>query len=193
MPREWSRGEVCRVWPRCIVLGSDGGRVTDARDSSLGEKPVSENVIRISPDGPLYFRGQIQIDAEDGRAIFSDTHAAICRCGASQNKPLCDGSHSKIGFSDPGLTARGEDDAAETSASGLGDAMKISPRLNGPLHVQGNLRIENAAGEVIFRGDDAWICRCGGSKNKPFCDGTHKAIGFRSGEKDGFPPSRAKA
>jgi CDGSH-type Zn-finger protein len=167
--------------------------VTDARNATPEEKPISENVIRISPDGPLYFRGQIQIDAEDGGAIFSDTHAAICRCGASQNKPLCDGSHSKIGFSDAGIAARAKDNAAETSASGNGDAMRISPRLNGPLHVQGKLRIENAAGEIIFRGDDAWICRCGGSKNKPFCDGTHKAIGFRSGENDGFPPSRAKA
>jgi CDGSH-type Zn-finger protein len=166
--------------------------VTDARDSSLGEKSEPENVIRISPNGPLYFRGQIQIDAEDGHTIFSDTRATLCRCGASQNKPLCDGTHTKIAFSDAGMAARGTDGDAETSVSGRGDAMKISPRLNGPLHVQGKLRIENAAGEIIFRGDDAWICRCGGSKSKPFCDGTHKAIGFRSGERDGFPPSRAK-
>jgi CDGSH-type Zn-finger protein len=166
--------------------------VTNARDAALEEKPSPENVIRISPNGPLCFRGQIQIDAEDGRALLSDTSSAICRCGASQNKPLCDGSHSKIAFSDAGMAARGEDNSSETSASGNGDAMKISPRLNGPLHVQGKLRIENAAGEIIFRGEDAWVCRCGGSKNKPFCDGTHKTIGFRSGEKDGFPPSRAK-
>ena len=167
--------------------------MSNVRDAVIEGKPVSENVIRISPDGPLYFRGHIQIDAEDGGAIFSDTRATLCRCGASQNKPLCDGSHSKIAFSDAGMAAPAADGAAETSASGLGDAMKISPRMNGPLHVQGKLRIENAAGDIIFRGDDAWICRCGGSKNKPFCDGAHKAIGFRSGEKDGFPPSRAKA
>jgi CDGSH-type Zn-finger protein len=166
--------------------------VTNARDAALEGKPVSENVIRISPNGPLCFRGQIQIDAEDGRALLSDTSAAICRCGASQNKPLCDGSHTKIAFSDAGMAARSVVTDAETSVSGHGEAMKISPRLNGPLHVQGKLRIENATGGVIFRGDDAWICRCGSSKNKPFCDGTHKAIGFRSGEKDGFPPSRAK-
>ncbi len=166
--------------------------MTNAGDAAAGEKPSPENVIRISPNGPLYFRGQIQIDAEDGRALLSNTSATICRCGASQNKPLCDASHSKIGFSDAGMAARCVDDAAETSASAHSDTMKISPRLNGPLHVQGKLRIENAMGEIIFRGDDAWICRCGGSKNKPFCDGTHKAIGFRSGDKDGFPPSRAK-
>jgi CDGSH-type Zn-finger protein len=166
--------------------------VTDARDAALGEKPVSENVIRISPDGPLYFRGQIKIDAEDGRALLSNTSAALCRCGGSQNKPLCDGTHSKIAFSDEGMAAPAADGDAEMSASAHGDAMKISPRLNGPLHVQGKLRIENAAGDLIFRGNDAWICRCGGSKNKPFCDGTHKAIGYRSSAKEGFPPSRAK-
>jgi CDGSH-type Zn-finger protein len=166
--------------------------VTDARDVALGEKPVSENVIRISPDGPLYFRGQIQIDAEDGRPMISNSSAEICRCGASQNKPLCDGTHSKIRFSDAGMPVPAADGEADTSASGIDNTTKISPRLNGPLHVQGKLRIENAAGEIIFSGDDAWICRCGGSKNKPFCDGTHKAIGFRSSAKEGFPPSRAK-
>ena len=167
--------------------------MSDAQDAAHEEKPLSENVIRISANGPLYFRGQIQIDAEDGRALLSNSSAEICRCGSSQNKPLCDGSHSKIGFSEAGMAARNMNDAAETSASAHSDTMKISPRLNGPLHVQGTLRIENAAGEIIFRGEDAWLCRCGGSKNKPFCDGTHKTIGFRSSDKDGFPPSRAKA
>jgi len=166
--------------------------VSNAGDAALEKKSLSENVIRISADGPLYFRGQIQIDAEDGCALLSSSSVEICRCGTSQNKPLCDGSHSKIGFSEAGMAAGNIDDAAETRPSAQSDTMKISPRLNGPLHVQGKLRIENAAGEIIFRGDDAWLCRCGGSKNKPFCDGTHKAIGFRSSDKDGFPPSRAK-
>jgi CDGSH-type Zn-finger protein len=192
MPGEWSRGEVCGVRLRVYSARERGGIVTNAGDATPEEKPPRENVIRISPDGPLYFRGRIQIDAEDGRALLSNTSAAVCRCGASQNKPLCDGSHSKIAFSDAGMAARGEDDTAETSASAHSDTMRISPRLNGPLHVQGRLRIENAAGETIFRGDDAWICRCGGSKNKPFCDGTHKTTGFRSSTKEGFPPSRAK-
>jgi CDGSH-type Zn-finger protein len=68
--------------------------------------------------------------------------------------------------------------------------MKIVCRLNGPLHVEGEVSIENAKGEAIFRGDDAWLCRCGSSNTKPFCDGSHKAIGFRSGEGEGFAPSR---
>jgi CDGSH-type Zn-finger protein len=68
--------------------------------------------------------------------------------------------------------------------------MKIVCRLNGPLHVEGEVTIENAEGGVIFRGDDAWLCRCGSSKTKPFCDGSHKVIGFRCGEGEGFAPSR---
>jgi len=160
------------------------------QDGSVDEKQTSENVIRISADGPLYFRGRIEIDGSESRASISDTRAALCRCGASGNKPLCDGSHARNSFCDAGLAGPGEDGAGDASAGAGGDAMKISPRLNGPLHVQGRLRIENARGEVIFHGDDAWLCRCGGSKTKPFCDGSHKAIGFRSGEGDGFPGSR---
>ena len=68
--------------------------------------------------------------------------------------------------------------------------MKITCRMNGPLHAEGQLTIENAQGEVIFQGEDAWLCRCGNSKNKPFCDGSHKTTQFRSGEGEGFPPSR---
>ena len=68
--------------------------------------------------------------------------------------------------------------------------MKIVCRLNGPLHLEGEVTIEDGNGEVIFRGEDAWLCRCGSSKTKPFCDGSHKIVGFRSGDGDGFPASR---
>jgi CDGSH-type Zn-finger protein len=157
------------------------------------EKQQPENVIRILADGPLYFSGRVAIEGSDARAaLSSDTSAELCRCGSSENKPLCDGSHSRISFSDAGLAGAGADGIGDASVGSDGDTMKISPRLNGPLHVTGRLRIENARGELIFRGDDAWLCRCGSSKNKPFCDGSHKAIGFRSGEGEGFPPSRKR-
>jgi CDGSH-type Zn-finger protein len=162
------------------------------RDADRDEQPAAENVIRISPDGPLEFRGQIEIEASASRAAFADTHAALCRCGASQNKPFCDGSHSMISFRDAGLAAPGNEAPVEASPGADGHALKISPRMNGPLHLQGSLQIENAGGEVIFRGSDAWLCRCGASKNKPFCDGSHKAIAFRSGEGEGFPHSRGR-
>jgi CDGSH-type Zn-finger protein len=163
------------------------------QDGGVDETKKLENVIRISADGPLYFCGRVEIEGSDARAAVSDLPVELCRCGASGNKPFCDGSHSRISFSEPGLSEPDANSDADATAGSAGDAMKISPRMNGPLHVTGRLRIENARGEVMFRGDDAWLCRCGTSKNKPFCDGSHKTIGFRSGDGDGFPPSRKQA
>jgi len=51
--------------------------------------------------------------------------------------------------------------------------------LNGPLHVSGNFVIIDASGDKLDIKDEAWLCRCGGSSNKPFCDNTHKTIGVK--------------
>jgi uncharacterized Fe-S cluster protein YjdI len=51
---------------------------------------------------------------------------------------------------------------------------------NGPLMVYGNIRIKAADGNVSDKNDKTALCRCGGSKNKPFCDGTHKKNGFNA-------------
>jgi CDGSH-type Zn-finger protein len=48
----------------------------------------------------------------------------------------------------------------------------------GPLEVTGEFRIVNTEGKIIERDGPVYLCRCGGSANKPFCDGTHKRIGF---------------
>jgi uncharacterized Fe-S cluster protein YjdI len=50
---------------------------------------------------------------------------------------------------------------------------------NGPLLLSGGVRVLDADGNVLYEGDKAALCRCGGSSNKPFCDGTHRKIGFR--------------
>jgi uncharacterized Fe-S cluster protein YjdI len=50
---------------------------------------------------------------------------------------------------------------------------------NGPLLVSGGVRVLDGKGAVLYEGDKAALCRCGGSSNKPFCDGTHKKNGFR--------------
>jgi CDGSH-type Zn-finger protein/uncharacterized Fe-S cluster protein YjdI len=55
----------------------------------------------------------------------------------------------------------------------------VQERPNGPLYVRGNLKIRRQDGTV--REDTrVALCRCGGSANKPFCDGTHRRIGFRT-------------
>ncbi len=54
----------------------------------------------------------------------------------------------------------------------------ITIRPNGPLLVQGDVKVINSAGEEIDRGGRVAFCRCGLSQNKPFCDAAHKAAGF---------------
>ncbi len=50
------------------------------------------------PGGPLYVRGPIVLKDAAGAVVFEGTRAALCRCGASQNKPFCDNSHLQVGF-----------------------------------------------------------------------------------------------
>ncbi len=56
---------------------------------------------------------------------------------------------------------------------------EVSASANGPLLVSGGVRIYDAEGDLLFEGEKVALCRCGGSSNKPFCDGTHKTNGFR--------------
>ncbi len=48
----------------------------------------------------------------------------------------------------------------------------------GPLEVSGDFTLTGKHGDIIEAGSPVYLCRCGSSKNKPFCDGSHKKIGF---------------
>jgi CDGSH-type Zn-finger protein len=48
----------------------------------------------------------------------------------------------------------------------------------GPLEITGNFRVVNASGKIIENEGTVYLCRCGGSSSKPYCDGTHKRNGF---------------
>ena len=54
----------------------------------------------------------------------------------------------------------------------------VQSRKNGPLFVRGHVQVTDAAGKVVREDTRAAFCRCGGSRIKPFCDGTHKVNGF---------------
>jgi uncharacterized Fe-S cluster protein YjdI len=49
---------------------------------------------------------------------------------------------------------------------------------NGPLLVFGNVAVKDASGFITKKNNMTAFCRCGGSDNKPYCDGSHKKIGF---------------
>ncbi|HEV7671163.1 MAG TPA: (4Fe-4S)-binding protein [Thermoanaerobaculia bacterium] len=62
------------------------------------EEPDPESVILPLENGPLLVHGDVEIVDEDGTSIGRMTRAALCRCGASKNKPFCDNSHRAVGF-----------------------------------------------------------------------------------------------
>jgi CDGSH-type Zn-finger protein len=202
--------------------------------------------IRCKPDGPLIVVGVENLSRQGGAAIASKEQMALCRCGASANKPFCDGSHLKTGFEsakqaertpdaqqsyagktvtirdnrgicahagictetlpevwrmqggpwiDPDAAAAAEiadvirrcpsgalalarNSAASKSDTSAGPAIMVAK--DGPYHVTG---IE-LSGEDWAKGANQTrytLCRCGASKNKPFCDGSHWDAGFRDG------------
>ncbi len=50
------------------------------------------------PNGPLQLSGSVEICSGTGRTVFRTQSARLCRCGASETKPFCDGSHVRVGF-----------------------------------------------------------------------------------------------
>lgn len=55
----------------------------------------------------------------------------------------------------------------------------VQVRPNGPLFVRGNIKVTDASGTVLAESARVALCRCGQSENKPFCDSTHRKIGFK--------------
>jgi uncharacterized Fe-S cluster protein YjdI len=58
----------------------------------------SERIVEVVPDGPLLVYGHIQVKDASGHTVDKHKVTAFCRCGASSNKPYCDGTHRKIDF-----------------------------------------------------------------------------------------------
>lgn len=202
------------------------------------------SVIEPKKNGPYLVKNLQSLTNSKGADLLPAKEIiALCRCGNSNNKPFCDGTHSKIGFSgdvdDPragtwrdyvgnkitihdnrhlcahagkctdGLSSvwrmgeqpwidpngadaekiisvveqcpsgalsysvDGEQASRKTGAGG------IVVSKDGPYHVTGGVTLKDPSRNI----DDAparyALCRCGGSKNKPFCDGTHWHIGFK--------------
>jgi CDGSH-type Zn-finger protein len=63
-----------------------------------GEAPDGPLRIVALPNGPLVLRGPVIIYGADGAAGFAGEKCRLCRCGGSLDKPFCDSSHTKIGF-----------------------------------------------------------------------------------------------
>ncbi len=132
---------------------------------------VVATTIYVRPDGPYIVTGDFALNAPG--APRDDASVVLCRCGRSSNKPYCDGTHTRVGFVDAGLLPG---DAESNGSMGAG-SLVITLKPNGPLKCAGPMKISGAEGR-IRESDDICLCRCGGSATKPFCDGTHRKIGF---------------
>ena len=236
---EWVAGAFCFVM---IGLNIRDGLALTGRIAS-GSKTGGPEIDR-RDGGPLVIKSlPILVDA-DGNNVTTKPVMALCRCGASKNKPFCDGSHNNIGFdsSTPDNAARdkvlvyeGEEitihynrmlcsHAAECgkrskaafdssrkpwikpdeatakelmeivkacpsgalrfSRSGgapehsLPEDVKVTVERNGPLRVLGlplvSPQLADGASPTKYV-----LCRCGQSKNKPFCDGSHFDVNWK--------------
>lgn len=152
-----------------IAENCPSGAITYRRkDGGPAEALPVVNIVRVRENGPLAIHAEMEINGEPV------LRATLCRCGASQNKPFCDGSHGKAGFAATGEPASKE---SQPLAARNGP-VKVTPQPNGCLRIEGNLEIVSGTGRTIDRTTRAFLCRCGHSNNKPFCDGSHKAAVF---------------
>jgi len=200
--------------------------------------------IKPAINGPYRVKNLENFRNSRGEAIEAKPRMELCSCGASRNKPFCDGTHEKIGFSsdkaegripdrldtyvgrritihdnrgvcslagyctahspavfdnekkpwinpdadDPGKTARTIDMCPSGALSHTKDGVlykdqerepAITMEKDGPYCIVGGIELADPMGAKPESKEHYTLCRCGASKNKPFCNGRHKKIGFK--------------
>ncbi len=161
---------------RDVLLRCPTGALTATFADGAGIEPGNEdNRTTVTQNGPLYVSGKLNIEGVDNEMSGTRFRAALCRCGASKNKPFCDNSHIEAGFTDSGAVGNaGPGHTLEHTE------LKIKSAPDGPLLLNGRFTIYASSGREAWKGEKTALCRCGESKNKPFCDGSHKEAGFKS-------------
>jgi len=158
-----------------VVQQCPTGALHFIRDGTDPETPPSENRIALFPNGPLLAKGDIEVVDADGETLLRDTRVALCRCGLSGNKPLCDGSHDGA-FEDAGTidASRLSGDASDATDDGP-TTLRLRVTDGGPILIEGPVTLEGT-GDTTAHGTKGALCRCGASGDKPFCDGSHADV-----------------
>jgi CDGSH-type Zn-finger protein/uncharacterized Fe-S cluster protein YjdI len=170
-PGEWIQPDAASPEELAALVNTcpSGALTYERLDDGEQEHAPQVNSVRLRENGPLAFHADMEIQGHG-----SCYRATLCRCGASQHKPFCDNSHVPANF-----VATGEPPSADSEAlPERGGRLTITPTPNGPLQVEGNLELCSGTGRTLNRTQKTWLCRCGASQNKPYCDGTHRKIGF---------------
>jgi CDGSH-type Zn-finger protein len=158
-------------------------------DSHLEEPRV--DVKERADRGPRAERADVFRSAEDG-AVISDDLSLCSKAGYCKDRFT--GVWQMLGEADPAVRERmarmvelcpsGRLAWADSPASPDHEPAyepEIAVFRNGPLFVRGGVRVVGADGEAYEVRNRQVLCRCGYSQNKPFCDGSHRLVGFRDG------------
>lgn len=166
-----SLDEIADVVGRC----PSGALVYRVKDGTVEEAADADNTVQVSYNGPYFIRGDLDISDNGEHMPGVQYRTALCRCGHSRNKPFCDNSHETANFID--YAAIGE---SGDVLQNKGGPLSITAIKDGPLLLKGNVTLVAGSGRRAWQGTEVALCRCGASKNKPFCDGSHKTVGFKS-------------
>ncbi|MDH4148776.1 MAG: CDGSH iron-sulfur domain-containing protein, partial [Acidimicrobiia bacterium] len=91
---------VVRAQAMAMIERCPSGALTYEVDGQAVEPSLPVEIATV-PDGPLYVTGSIAVQRADRQGFEARNRMTLCRCGASKNKPLCDGSHADAGFQAP--------------------------------------------------------------------------------------------
>ena len=173
-PGAWIHPESTTV-EHCVRVAQHcpSGAITYERhDGGPQEAAPPVNVLRVRENGPYALHAAMELPTG------TEFRATLCRCGQSRRKPYCDGSHAAAGF-----TASGEPATCPSEPLAVrSGTLIVTPLPNGPLQLSGSVEICTGTGRTVFRTQSTRLCRCGASESKPFCDGSHARVGFRSEE-----------
>lgn len=165
--------EVVDVVHRC----PSGALSYERKGQDIKERPDTENSVSVAYNGPYFVRGDLELENAPGDMPAIAFRMALCRCGQSKNKPFCDNSHEGATFQDSGAIGEKGENLSER-----GGKLSIKPLKDGPILLSGNITLRSGSGQVAWTGTQAALCRCGASENKPFCDGSHRKVGFVSSD-----------
>jgi len=154
-----------------LAQNCPSGAIQYERKDGNDEPKPQVNTVQIMENGPAIVSGDLSVNGEP-----AGTRLALCRCGKSKNKPYCDGSHKSEEFVASGEVAPKEAEPLEVRDGPLA----ITPRENASVLIEGNVEILSGSGAKITVRQKFGLCVCGASGNKPFCDGSHNKIDFKT-------------
>ena len=144
-------------------------------DGGPQDQPKRPTVAIPIPHGPLLVMGDLRVVGPEGEQVTEEHRLTLCRCGRTRNQPFCDNSHLMSSFRSREFTAKPRAGRAPAPGAEEGKTTITATR-DGSLRFEGRVVVMTQDGETLADADDIWLCRCGRSQTKPFCDSSHKGI-----------------